>query len=82
MPLNDLVGEVFRIGGCLVYGGRLNVPCRYLERLIDKDVFEPLLGQSGLNCQILEGGEIDAGDVIHEATAEERMRVAERIVSS
>lgn len=64
VPLNSLVERCFEIGETVVYGGRLNVPCRYLERLIDKPVFEPLLGQSGLNCRILRGGTIRQGDPI------------------
>ncbi|GCB53503.1 MOSC domain-containing protein [Streptomyces sp. NL15-2K] len=64
VPLNSLVGRCFAIGETIVYGGRLNVPCRYLERLIDKKVFEPLLGRSGLNCRILRGGTVRPGDVV------------------
>lgn len=64
VPLNSLVETCFAVGEVVLYGGRLNVPCRYLERLIDKKVFEPLLGCSGLNCQILRGGTIRPGDVV------------------
>lgn len=64
VPLNDLVGERVRIGDVVLYGGRLNVPCRYLERLVGKPVFEPLVGRSGLNCRILVGGHIAPGDAV------------------
>jgi len=40
----------------VLYGGRLNVPCLYLEHLLDKKVFKPLLNRSGLNCRIIAGG--------------------------
>ncbi|GAA2224632.1 MOSC domain-containing protein [Herbiconiux moechotypicola] len=63
-PLGDLVGTTFAVGEVLLHGGRLNVPCRYLERLIDKAVFEPLVGRSGLNCSIVRGGVIRPGDAI------------------
>jgi MOSC domain-containing protein YiiM len=33
VPLNHLVGQYFRIGDCVLYGGRLNVPCLHLENL-------------------------------------------------
>src|SRR5580700_6599802 len=56
VPLNHLVGHYFRIGDCVLYGGRLNVPCLYLETLVAKKVFKPLLNRSGLNCRILMGG--------------------------
>jgi MOSC domain-containing protein YiiM len=72
VPLNSLVGCFFWIGSTVVYGGRLNVPCRYLERLIDKPVFEPLLDRSGLNCQIIRGGVIHVGDAIEPVSEEDR----------
>ena len=64
VPLNHLVGRYFRVGACVLYGGRLNVPCRYLEDLLGKKVFKPLLNRSGLNCRIVAGGVIRAGDQI------------------
>jgi len=62
VPLNHLVGQYFRIGDCVLYGGRLNVPCLYLEKLVAKRVFEPLLNRSGLNCRIVVGGIIRVRD--------------------
>jgi MOSC domain-containing protein YiiM len=58
------VGQYFRIGQCVLYGGRLNVPCLYLEQLLAKKVFKPLLNRSGLNCRIIDGGVIRAHDLI------------------
>jgi hypothetical protein len=34
----------------------LNVSCLYLETLLGKKVFKPLLNRSGLNCRIVIGG--------------------------
>jgi MOSC domain-containing protein YiiM len=39
MLLNHLVGQYFHIGDCVLYGGRLNVPCLYLENFVGKKVF-------------------------------------------
>jgi len=64
VPLGHLVGQYFRIGECVLYGGRLNVPCLYLENLIGKKVFKPLLNRSGLNCRIVVGGTIHRNDRI------------------
>jgi MOSC domain-containing protein YiiM len=64
VPLGHLVGQYFRIGDCVLYGGRLNVPCLYLENLIAKKVFKALLNRSGLNCRIVFGGIIRAHDRI------------------
>jgi MOSC domain-containing protein YiiM len=67
VPLNHLVGRRFRVGPVLLEATRLSVPCRYLEDLLDKPVFKPLLNRSGLNCRILEGGVVRLGDPVHPA---------------
>ena len=64
VPLNHLVGQYFRVGECVLYGGRLNVPCMYLEGVTGKKVFKPLLNRSGLNCRIVVGGLARVGDLI------------------
>jgi len=64
VPVGHLVGRYFRIGTCVLYGGRLNIPCRYLEELVAKPVFRALLNRSGLNARIVVGGVIRPGDVI------------------
>lgn len=64
VPLNHLVGRYFGIGECVLYGGRLNVPCRYLEDLLGKKVFKPLLNRSGLNCRVVRGGAVRRGMAI------------------
>lgn len=56
VPLGHLVGQYFRVGDCVLYGGRMNVPCLYLETLLGKRVFKPLINRSGLNCRIVVGG--------------------------
>jgi len=68
-PLNHLVGATFRVGGAILYGGRLNVPCKYLEELLQKSVFDPLINRSGLNARILQGGLVRPGDVIEPVEA-------------
>lgn len=64
VPLNHLVGRRFRIGEVVLRGGRLNFPCRYLEKLLEMPVYLPLYNRSGLNCAIERGGIIRPGDVI------------------
>ncbi len=64
VPLNHLVGRDFRVGDVVLHGGRLNVPCQYLEDLLGKKVFKPLINRSGLNCLIVKGGTIRPGDAI------------------
>jgi MOSC domain-containing protein YiiM len=64
VPLNHLVGKKFWVGPVQLEGGRLNVPCRYLDLVTGKPVYEILLHRSGLNCRILQGGNIRPGDPI------------------
>ena len=64
VPLNWLVGRRFRIGPCLVEATRLSVPCRHIEQILDKQVFDAMLHRSGLNCRILIGGTVRVGDEI------------------
>lgn len=64
VPLNHLVGWRFQIGDCILSGGRLNFPCKYLEELLGKPVYLPLYNRSGLNCRIEKGGVIRPGDHI------------------
>lgn len=64
VPLNHLVGRAFRVGGVELFGGRLNVPCVYLDKLLGKPLFGPLTNRSGLNCMIIKGGVIRPGDLI------------------
>ncbi|MGI9476007.1 MAG: MOSC domain-containing protein [Hyphomicrobiaceae bacterium] len=64
VPLNHLVGKRFRVGSVVLEGGRLNTPCKYLDQLLGKEVFELLKHRSGLNCRIIDGGTIQPGDEI------------------
>ena len=64
VPLNHLVGRRFQVGEVILRGGRLNFPCKYLEKLLDMPVFLPLYNRSGLNCSIERGGVIRPGDAV------------------
>jgi MOSC domain-containing protein YiiM len=64
VPLNHLVGQYFKVGDCVLHGERLNLPCQYLEDLLGKKVFKPLVNRSGLNCRIEKGGTIRPGMTI------------------
>jgi MOSC domain len=71
VALAHLVGCYFRVGECVLYGGRLNVPCTYLEQLLGRRVFRPLIHRSGLNARIIVGGMLRVGDVIEPVAASE-----------
>jgi MOSC domain-containing protein YiiM len=64
VPLGHLVGKRFRVGDVVLRGGRLNYPCKYLEKLLGLPVYLPLYNRSGLNCRIEQGGTIHCGDAI------------------
>lgn len=67
VPLNHLVGRRFWLGPCLLEATRLSTPCRHIEEILEKQVFDPMLHRCGLNCRILEGGEVAVGDVVRPA---------------
>jgi MOSC domain-containing protein YiiM len=64
VPLNHLVGQRFRVGDAILFGGRLNFPCKYLEKLLGLPVYLPLYNRSGLNCRIEKGGIVRRGDPV------------------
>lgn len=64
VALNHLVGRRFRLGPCLLEATRLSIPCRHIEEILEKPVFDPMVHRSGLNCRILEGGTVRVGDAI------------------
>lgn len=67
VPLNHLVGRRFRLGPALLEATRLSVPCRYIEDLLGRPVFKPMVHRAGLNCRILEGGVVRPGDPVRPA---------------
>lgn len=62
VPLNHLVGRKFWLGETLLEATRLSTPCRHIEEILSKPVFDPLINRSGLNCKILVGGTVRVGD--------------------
>lgn len=64
VPLGHLVGRRFRVGECVLRGARINFPCKYLEQLLDRPLYQPLYNRAGLNCAIETGGVIRPGDII------------------
>jgi MOSC domain-containing protein YiiM len=67
VPLNDLVGQTFRVGGAVLVGVRLCEPCGYLEETTGKPLKTAAMGRMGLRADIVEGGPIRLGDRIEPA---------------
>lgn len=67
VPLNHLVGRRFRLGPTVLEATRLSFPCKHIEEILGKPVFNPMVHRSGLNCRILEGGEVRVGDAVEMA---------------
>jgi MOSC domain-containing protein YiiM len=67
VPLNHLVGRQFWLGETLLEATRLSTPCRHIEEILGKAVFDPLINRSGLNCKILRGGVVRVGDAVRPA---------------
>ena len=64
VPLNHLVGRRFWLGETLLEATRLSTPCRHIEEILGKAVFDPLINRAGLNCRILQGGVVRIGDPV------------------
>jgi len=64
VPLNHLVGIEFQIGAVRLIGHQLCVPCRHIEQLTGKEVFNAMVHRSGLLARILSTGDIRVGDAI------------------
>ena len=67
VPLNHLVGQRFRLGETVLEATRLSTPCRHIEEILGKPVFDPLINRSGLNCKIIAGGTVRVGDKVRPA---------------
>jgi MOSC domain-containing protein YiiM len=64
VPLTHLVGRQFWLGETLLEATRLSIPCRHVEEITGKAIFDPLINRSGLNCRILKGGTVRVGDIV------------------
>jgi MOSC domain-containing protein YiiM len=64
VPLTHLVGRQFWLGETLLEATRLSIPCRHIEEITGKSIFDPLINRSGLNCKILKGGTVRVGDAV------------------
>jgi len=64
VPLQHLVGLRFCIGGVVLEGVRINQPCKYLNLMLKRDVYMALWNRSGLNCRVIEGGDVQVGDTV------------------
>jgi MOSC domain-containing protein YiiM len=64
VPLTHLVGRQFWLGETLLEATRLSIPCRHIEDITGKAIFDALINRSGLNCKILKGGTVRVGDAV------------------
>ena len=71
VPLNHLVGRVFRVGSTTVRGLRLCEPCSHMEKLAGKRIRAGLVHRGGLRAQILTGGWIRVGDDVSVSEGDE-----------
>jgi len=64
VPLNELAGTTFRVGPVILKGLQLCEPCGYLQKRTFPLIKPALKGRGGLRCCVVEGGEIQVGDVV------------------
>ena len=63
--LNNLLNKQFYIGNVKVFAHDLCRPCKYLEKLLNKDnLIKELFTKGGLRCEILTNGKIFVGDTL------------------
>lgn len=67
VPLNHLVGRIFRVGSATARGLRLCEPCSHMEKLAGKPVRAGLVHRGGLRAQVLTEGWIRVGDDVRVA---------------
>jgi MOSC domain-containing protein YiiM len=67
--LNDLRGCTFRVGGAVLCGMGLCLPCGHLERLTDPGACAALQGRGGLRAEILMEGVIRLNDPLEVLSA-------------
>jgi MOSC domain-containing protein YiiM len=67
IDLDGLLGREFRIGSVRLRAARRCEPCQYLEGLLGQDVLVPLVHRAGIRVEVLEDGEIAAGDPVEAA---------------
>jgi MOSC domain-containing protein YiiM len=64
VPLNHLVNKRFWVGGVLLEATRLSTPCKHIEEITGKGIFNFILNRAGLNAKIVQGGTVRVGDTI------------------
>jgi MOSC domain-containing protein YiiM len=64
VPLNELVGKAFRVGAAVLKGLELCEPCGYLEKRTFAGIKAALKRRGGLRCCVIQGGEVQVGDLI------------------
>jgi len=71
VPLNHLVGRVFRVGEVRLRGMKLCEPCSYLESLTQTGIETAFRHRGGLRAQIVTGGIIRRGDRVEPDDSEQ-----------
>ena len=65
VPLDDLRGVPFEIGGARFEGVRICAPCKYLVRVTGQDrIFDALVRRGGLRATVIASGTVRPGDAV------------------
>jgi MOSC domain-containing protein YiiM len=64
VPLNDLVGREFKVGGVRLRGVELCEPCAHMIRLSGKKVLRSLVHHGGIRADVVGDGVIHIGDAV------------------
>jgi MOSC domain-containing protein YiiM len=52
------------VGSALLEGVMLSVPCRHIEQVTGREIFNAMVHRSGLMARIVRGGTVRLGDAI------------------
>ena len=64
VPLNHLVGKRFRVGRVELQGMELFEPCKYVSKMLGKDLLTALKHRGWLRAAVIVGGQVQTGDTI------------------
>ncbi len=65
VPLDELRGVPFEIGGARFEGVRVCAPCKYLVRVTGQDrIFDALVRRGGLRAAVVASGTVREGDAV------------------
>jgi len=61
IPLNQLIGQEFKLNGIILFGSGHCTPCKWMDFAFGPGALKFLQGRGGLRCRILQDGRLSTG---------------------